>query len=822
MVKSLGDATMDVKKALKKYSEQTDLAYEEVPPELLDADALDLSKWSLIVNDNVLHAIAKFNRERIKEYIEVVRQADEERKARAEAGKKKHKPRSPKPVKKKVEDDAGASATVNIPPPPVGLRGIQQLAGVPEVDEDEEPLPGWAAEAVGLVALNVAGSEAITDYGLHKIAQQCGTLSKLNLRGAYRLGDVGMRALAMSCTTNLKEVDISGCMGLSGPGLASLGQSCPNITTLRMAGCRQIAQYALLKVFNGCRDLEHVDFSHCTNIRDDELRVMGEKCAHIQHVDLKGCPQTSDTGVLAVATGCSGLQYLDLSRSEFPFKVTDISLMALGERTPYLETLLLSGCNMLTDAGLNWLAKGCHALQTVRLAGCEKITNAGVRTMAEANPLLKELDLSNLKRVTDVGVRYISERCKALEKINLKNLFLLSDGMKRDFGLEGLQALCGDLDEVQHLHLHGCFQISTTAMRAIANGLGAPLRSLSLSNCPKLTLNGMQALWEHCASLEYLSLNGCGENIVDNFFRPLVRRPAACLRTLELEDAECLTHTGVAYLVAGCPQLDKLNLSGCVGLNDEAMLHLGESQFYPGLRHLHLTNCTNISDAGLSWMSDGVDSLYTLSLRGTRCTYTALRVIADRYRYSHMVRNANFFGLYPLRRALDRKMINEYGAMIKATIKIQSLYRARKAREKAEMRRRKHYMEWTARKLQALWRARQAKKYVELVREYKRFQGRMATLLQNWWRCQLAQKLLKIMLEADYIRRCGVAAVEVQRVWRGVLGRKKATMRRKETMRRLRLQKRASVHIQRVARGYMGRRVARARRKELEELLALQ
>ena len=62
-----------------------------------------------------------------------------------------------------------------------------------------------------------------------------------------------------------------------------------------------------------------------------------------------------------------------------PYKITDVALLALGERCKGLTRLDLSGNNNLTNAGLNWLCEGCHAMKILNLHVFSTVGNIGIR-----------------------------------------------------------------------------------------------------------------------------------------------------------------------------------------------------------------------------------------------------------------------------------------------------------------------------------------------------------------------------------------------------------------------------------------------------------
>ncbi len=64
---------------------------------------------------------------------------------------------------------------------------------------------------------------------------------------------------------------------------------------------------------------------------------------------------------------------------QLAYKVTDVAMLALGERCHSLTDVNLSGCTFLTDAGIEWLTHGCHQLITLKLPGLYKLTDTGTR-----------------------------------------------------------------------------------------------------------------------------------------------------------------------------------------------------------------------------------------------------------------------------------------------------------------------------------------------------------------------------------------------------------------------------------------------------------
>lgn len=100
-------------------------------------------------------------------------------------------------------------------------------------------------------------------------------------------------------------------------------------------------------------------------------------CTLLRTLRLQECKSVSDVGLLQVSNHCPALEVLDVSRSELAYKVTDVAMLALGERCHQLTDVNLSGCSFLTDAGIDWLVGGCHLITTLKLPGLYKLTDTG-------------------------------------------------------------------------------------------------------------------------------------------------------------------------------------------------------------------------------------------------------------------------------------------------------------------------------------------------------------------------------------------------------------------------------------------------------------
>jgi F-box/leucine-rich repeat protein 14 len=149
------------------------------------------------------------------------------------------------------------------------------------------------------------------------------------------------------------------------------------------------------------------------------------------------------------------------------------------------------------------------------------------------------------------------------------------------------------------------------------------LQSINLSNCKRLTNEGLAAVAAACPQLESLDLGGCSR-LTNEGLRALAALPCARgnLHRLSLRSCYQITDTGVGHLVGlttkttinsdeseaeksakigGLLALEDLSLQDCQKLTDAALCLLQEegSSCRRTLRRLNLSFCAGITDGGL-------------------------------------------------------------------------------------------------------------------------------------------------------------------------------------------------------------------------------
>ena len=648
-------------------------------------------------------------------------------------------------------------------------------------------------EEVVLTRLNLCDAQQITDSGLGSLSQACTSLKWLSLENSRAITSIGLSLIinatsSLSSHSSLEYLSVSDCVVISGSGFGIIGSKCAKLKVLLLARCSQIKPSALVKIFAGCKHLEVLDFTSCKMISDDELKILSENCSNLRELNLSECPKISDTGIYHISNGscCSSLHCLDIARSSLPCRITDVSLMSLGEKCAALTKINLTGCEMIADAGIAWLAKGCRNLSYINLTKCFKVTNAGMRHLGENCTGLKTVILVNVKRVSDVGIRLLANGCPTLERLNVSGLFMLSDGMKRDFGLEGLQALGKALcaNSLKVLSLQDCTQISTTALVAISSLTN--LETLVLSGCTNLSLDGIRAISISCSRIETLSLSNCGNCCCDKMVE-LVTRNMQRLRVISLAGCEKIGKNAIKA-IASCRFLSHVDFTGC-RISDQDLIPLCEFSFEPGLETLILSHCGNVGNMALSWISDGISGsqkrlgairLTTLALKYTKVTYQAAKAVRDGFPDSELVMTDEIFGFYPHSRIGDRRIIQLFTQKEDALQKLHCSYRCHLAQQRLLLLREQSMKKRTVVIVQHLWFVYVAKVELNRLKLNLVRKTRSATCLQQFYRLIEAKLCADLLRQELRLKISVVKSKRIQCIFRGIEGRRRASSARRQ------------------------------------------
>lgn len=670
---------------------------------------------------------------------------------------------------------------------------------------------------LGLLELNISAAVEITDYGITMVAHQSPELRALNISNCVKITDVGLREVALNCS-KLLYLNISSCAGIEGNGILAVAESCSHLTKLVISKCTQIKNWSLQRIFRKCRKLEHVKVSHMKEITDEEVRILAEHCHDLLSFIAVECPYLSDQCILSLTQNCRDLDTIDFSRTDMTYRISDVALMALGQRAQSLRVLRLNNCDSITDVGLGWLSEGCKVLEILEVYGCKKVTDAGLRVLGANCHALTELDVSYAKSVSDVGLAALARGCRALKNLRCPGMFFLSDprivpmtssdAKTRELLWEehiGVMALCHHCPQLTALDLSGCFRLN----KVFAHGLTAlpNLQQLNLSGCNQVTAPSLIAVAAHCHELQQLTLSDCGKGVNNEVLLALSQN---CPKLQRLICARCPEIRGMGVkAVANMRHLEILDLSGCTALTDSMLVHLSALDKAPQLRELHLTQLPKITDSIIAWIAMKDHKLIVVNVLGCQhISAKALLSVRDRFPDSDVVlppQEHSFFGFRPKPRVADRILVNSYQKMLIGITKIQA--RVRKMRACLRVRNLQHttYTEACRAVLQRVSRGYIARCRVRQIRRQRQRFQQAAIWIATLFRRVVAQRRVKRLRHRLHLLMLHQRATQLQLLWRCFRDRRRLQRLRQARDQRHHRRVQATIVVQSLARMYLGK-----------------
>jgi len=359
----------------------------------------------------------------------------------------------------------------------------------------------------------------------------------------------------------------------------------------------------------------------CGSITDAELGILANGCPALRRLDLWGCSHVTDMGVARIATGAPKLRILNLGRLTMLtdggleslikaspglqsldvsgcIRLTSVTVVDVLENCPNLQALHLGGVRDLTGVGLNFSPGCARKLRAINMCGCTHMKDGFMDQLTLAAPNLLLFDLSFCRDLTDEGIAFLAERDTGLAAINLSGCTGITDASIKSLAKgcslqavslgqtcvtnEGVAELLGSC-ELAFLSLKDCYNLTDQSLEAIASK-SSSLLNLDLENAD-LENEEMKGQYSDGALIKVVntcnSLQGFnvgGRTVTDDLVTALAK---SCTELMHV----ALHHTkittqGVQALLGGpsSEHLECLDLEGCVGIDSDKLMELGEFQ----------------------------------------------------------------------------------------------------------------------------------------------------------------------------------------------------------------------------------------------------
>lgn len=295
---------------------------------------------------------------------------------------------------------------------------------------------------------------------------------------------------------------------------------------------------------------------------------------------------------------------------------------------PFVRDLNLRGCVQLRE---QWHAKGlsgaCSNLENFSLEGC-RIEKTAIHCFLLQNPRLVYINLSGLAGATNSAMKVIAENCPKLEHLNVSWCNNVDTR-----GLRRVVEACPDLRDLRAGEVHGWDDVEFMQILFERNSL----ERLVLMNCDSLNDESLTVLMEgQDSEMDYLT----GRRIA----------PARKLKHLDLTRCRGISHKGLEKCIERLPELEGLQLNKCHGITDDvltAMLNgmpnlthldleelvelsnavlqsLATAPCARILRHMSISYCENLGDAGMLSILKNCTELESLDMDNTRVSDLSL------------------------------------------------------------------------------------------------------------------------------------------------------------------------------------------------------
>ena len=405
-------------------------------------------------------------------------------------------------------------------------------------------------------------------------------LVDLTLSHCSQLSDQGLIQIFKLCGRTLKHLNLS-FSNITGERILHCSETPLVVENLDLTECKQITNKGLLQILQLCGNT-------LKSLSLQGTRATGENLAHLKGglprleiLNLMSCKQLTDAGLLVILhLSKHSLRSLNLGHTD----ITGDNLAAYNIDLSCLEILNLESCNNLTDKGfqlfLQIIGKSVKSLNLVHT----NITGEYIPEYDEALPCLEKLNLTYCNQLTDRGLRKTLERCRdSLEYLELGWTGITGENMTE---------FTGTLHRVEYLNLTCCQHLTNRGLGQMLNLCCRRLKSLNLVKT-KISGENLTGLEGYLPCLESLNLSNC-PRLTDQGLICFLRMCGSTLTTLSMGG----THfTGEHFkdFNQTLPLLKSLSLIGCGKLTPNGLLYLLKLCERSKLRYLYLAHCTKLS-----------------------------------------------------------------------------------------------------------------------------------------------------------------------------------------------------------------------------------
>ena len=405
--------------------------------------------------------------------------------------------------------------------------------------------------------LNISGTE-ITGENMsgYKVKLPC--LEKMNMRVCKQLTDYGLMKFLQLCGSTLKSLNLSET-NITGENLTEFKGTLPCLENLNLRVCKLLTDYGLMQFLQLCGStLKSLDLSE-TNITGENLPEFKGTLPCLENLNLISCKQLTDNGLLLILQLCgSTLRSLDIQYAN----ITGENLSEFKGNLPCLENLNFGCCRQLTENGLLQFLKVCGSTLTSLDIEDTNITGENLSDYMITLPYLENLNLLYCEQLTDKGLLQILQLCGiTLRFLNISETNITG---------ENLSEYKGILPCLENLNIRSS-RLTNSNLLQILQLCGSSLRSLDISET-NISGENMSEFKGTLPCLEYLYLSNCRQ-LTNNGLQQILQLCGSSLRVLDLSETD-ISGENLSDYKGHLPCLEYLSMCDCRQLTDKGLLQI--------------------------------------------------------------------------------------------------------------------------------------------------------------------------------------------------------------------------------------------------------
>ncbi|OUM60749.1 hypothetical protein PIROE2DRAFT_62961 [Piromyces sp. E2] len=213
---------------------------------------------------------------------------------------------------------------------------------------------------------------------------------------------------------------------------------------------------------------------------------------------------------------------------------------------------------------------------------------------------VEELGLMITISFSDNCLKLINRHCPKLEYLNFTGLINISDhGFENLFSTEKdsvfmMENLSTDISD-EYLFK------TRTNNNGRGNSVQIPkntrVKRINLSDCIDISDDGLKIISDHCEALEAISIDDC-PRITDEGFEAFIKQQSK-IKFLSIANSDSLTNKSIDCLNKYCPNIEKLNIKGCLKIREKAERNTFSRAFIDYLNNTFSTE--DFDDMFLKW-----------------------------------------------------------------------------------------------------------------------------------------------------------------------------------------------------------------------------